>query len=136
MRPFQTDKGAHIHVFPITITMGASATFRCVIYAGSSTYDKVFNLEGADYANWGASDDYIKHYICDKEGFIGRPAPEVDASGNPIVYHAPAPTAYDDSRSVHNEADIQRIQTLQEQLDEQAVKLKQITELLFKNGSL
>jgi hypothetical protein len=136
MRPFQTDKGAHIHVFPITITMGASATFRCVIYSSSSIYDKVFNLEGSDYANWGSSDDYIKHYICDKEGFIGRPAPEVDASGNPIVYHAPAPPTYDDTRSVHNEADIQRIQTLQEQLDEQAVKLKQITELLFKNGSL
>lgn len=42
----------------------------------------------------------------------------------------------DDNRSVHNEADIQRIQTLQQQLDEQAAKLKTITELLFKNGSL
>jgi len=73
MRPFKTDKGAHIHVFPITITMGTAATFRCVIYAGSSTYNKDFVLEGADYANWGANDDYIKEYICDKEGFIGRP---------------------------------------------------------------
>ncbi len=73
MRPFKTDKGAHIHVFPITVTMDTSATFRCVIYAETSTYDKVFNLEAADYANWGASDDYIKEYICDKEGFIGRP---------------------------------------------------------------
>lgn len=134
MRPFRTDKGAHIHVFPITITMGTSASFRCVIFAGSSTYDKVFNLEGADYANWGASDDYIKEYICDKEGFIGRPAPELDASGNPIVYQAPE--AQDDTRSVHNEADIQRIQTLQEQLDAQAQKLKTITDLLFKNGAI
>ena len=41
-----------------------------------------------------------------------------------------------DNRSVHNEADIQRIQTLQEQLDAQAAKLKTITELLFKNGAL
>jgi hypothetical protein len=138
MRPFRTDKGAHIHVFPITITMDTAATFRCVIYSGSSIYDKVFNLEGADYANWGSSDDYIKEYICDKEGFIGRPVPEVDASGNPIVYERPAPSppTYDDTRSVHNEADIARIQTLQEQLDEQAAKLKTITELLFKNGSL
>jgi hypothetical protein len=142
MRPFRTDKGAHIHVFPITITMDTAATFRCVIYSGSSIYDKVFNLEGAEYTNWGASDDYIKHYICDKEGFIGRPAPEVDASGNQIVYErpapapAPSPAAYDDNRSVHNEADIARIQSLQEQLDEQAAKLKTITELLFKNGSI
>lgn len=42
----------------------------------------------------------------------------------------------EDARSVHNEQDIARIQTLQQQLDEQAAKLKTITELLFKNGSL
>jgi len=41
-----------------------------------------------------------------------------------------------DNRSVHNEVDLQRIQTLQEQLDAQAAKLKTITELLFKNGTL
>lgn len=137
---FNTDKGVSVHVLPITITLGHSADFRALVFTGTMSYGKVFNLEGADYANWGSSDEYIKEYICDKEGFIGRPAPEVDASGNPIVYQPPAPssapTSYDDARSVHNEADIQRIQTLQEQLDEQAVKLKQITELLFKNGSL
>jgi len=41
-----------------------------------------------------------------------------------------------DNRSVHNEADIQRIQALQEQLDAQAQKLKTITDLLFKNGAI
>ena len=46
------------------------------------------------------------------------------------------PRFQEDTRSVHNDADIQRIQTLQQQLDEQAAKLKHITELLFKNGSL
>ena len=136
MRPFRTDKGAHVHVFPITITMDTAATFRCVIYSGSSIYDKVFNLEGDDYANWGASDDYIKEYICDKEGFIGRPARELDASGNPIIYQAALTPLQDDNRSVHNESDIQRIQTLQEQLDAQAQKLKTITDLLFRNGAI
>ncbi len=92
MRPLRTDKGAHIHVFPITITMGTSATFRCVIYAGTSTYDKVFNLEGSDYANWGSSDDYIKEYICDKEGFIGRPIPDQPTPApTPVPEPAPAP---------------------------------------------
>jgi hypothetical protein len=37
---------------------------------------------------------------------------------------------------VHNEADIQRIQTLQEQLDEQKKKLETIMGLLVKSGSL
>jgi hypothetical protein len=128
MRPFRTDKGAHVHVFPITITMDTAATFRCVIYSGSSIYDKVFNLEGDDYANWGASDDYIKEYICDKEGFIGRPIPENEAP--PVAQF----DQQSDSRSVHNEADIQKIQTLQEQLDAQAAKLKTITDMLIGKG--
>jgi hypothetical protein len=46
---------------------------------------------------------------------------------------APA-TSYDDARSVHNEADIQKIQTLQEQLDAQAAKLKTITDMLIGKG--
>ena len=75
MRPFRTDKGAHVHVFPITITMDTSAHFRAVIFTNSTTYGNEYNLDGADYTNWGASDDYIKQYICDKEGFIGRPVP-------------------------------------------------------------
>jgi len=75
MKAFRTDKDANVHVFPITITMGASAHFRAVIFAGPSTYSKEYHLDGADYANWGTSDDYIKEYICDKEGFIGRPIP-------------------------------------------------------------
>jgi hypothetical protein len=49
---------------------------------------------------------------------------------------SPSSIVYEDGKSVHNEADIQRIQTLQEQLDAQAAKLKTITELLFKNGTL
>ena len=40
----------------------------------------------------------------------------------------------DDNRSVHNEADLQRIQTLQEQLDAQAAKLKTITDMLIGKG--
>lgn len=132
---FNTDKGVSVHVLPITISLGHSASFRALIFTGNMSYGKLFNLEGTEYTNWGSNDDYIKEYICDKEGFIGRPAPDVDASGNPIVYQAPEP-AQDDSKSVHNEADIQRIQTLQEQLDAQALKLQTITDLLFKNGSI
>lgn len=58
----------------------------------------------------------------------------------PKIEHVPIPegaaTLHDDARSVHNEADVQRIQTLQQQLDEQAAKLKTITDLLFKNGAI
>lgn len=84
MKPFITDNGTHVHVFPITITMGTSAHMRAVIFSTTvGTYGKEYNLEGADYANWGANDDYIKEYICDKEGFIGRPVSNNEVIGNP-----------------------------------------------------
>lgn len=73
MKAFRTDKECHVHVFPITITMGESAQFRAVIFSASGAYDKYFNLEGSDYTNWGADDEYIKNWICDKEPHIGRP---------------------------------------------------------------
>jgi len=130
---FNTDKGVSVHVLPITITLGHSASFRALVFTGTMSYGKVFDLEGSDYANWGASDDYIKEYICDKEGFIGRPVPEVDASGNPIVYQAPEPVQ-DDNRSMHNEADIRKINDLETELNEQKLKLDKILGLLGKNN--
>jgi hypothetical protein len=54
----------------------------------------------------------------------------------PSQVGAPVAVTYEDNRSVHNDADIARIQTLQEQLDAQALKLKTITDLLFKNGAI
>ena len=135
---FNTDKGVSVHVLPITITLGHSANFRALVFTGTMSYGKVFDLEGTDYANWGASDDYIKEYICDKEGFIGRPIPELDASGNPIVYQAPAAPApvQDDNRSVHNEADIQKITTLEEQMLEQQRLVSQLKQILISKGMI
>jgi hypothetical protein len=87
-------------------------------------------LEGDDYKLWGENDDYLAHYCIKK----------ITGGTETIVgsdYVAPAITAtHDDNRSVHNDADIARIQTLQEQLDAQALKLKTITDLLFKNGAI
>ena len=56
----------------------------------------------------------------------GKRLPTLNSDNNPN----------EDNRSVHNDADIARIQTLQEQLDAQALKLKTITDLLFKNGAI
>lgn len=53
MKAFRTSTGAHIHVFPITITMGEAASFRVVVFSSTGAYDKNFNLEGVDYKNWG-----------------------------------------------------------------------------------
>ena len=133
MKAFRTNKGCHIHILSITITVGTSAQVRCILFTSENVFDKTYTLEGDDYTRWGSDDDYIKNWICDKEPYLGRPAPDVDADGNPILYVAP-PAQQDDNRSQHNDADIARIQTLQEQLDVQAGKLKTITDLLIGRG--
>ena len=131
---FHTSGGWEIHLFPIQIQLGDLAFIKCIQMSSMGMYEKTYTLEGEDYTHWGADDEYIKHYICSQERYLGQPVSDVDASGNQINYIAPV--TYDDNRSVHNDADIARIQTLQEQLDAQALKLKTITDLLFKNGAI
>ena len=63
--------------------------------------------------------------------------PNTKYNPNPQEYkpiELPPSTLYEDNRSVHNDADIQRIQTLQEQLDAQAAKFKTITDMLIGKG--
>ena len=133
-RVFYSTNGWEIHLFPVQIEIGTRAFIRCIQMSTMGMYQKEYTLDGDEYHVWGSDDDYIKNYICAKDVYLGRPVPSVDASGNPIVYQRPA--TQDDNRSVHNEEDIQRIQTLQEQLDEQKKKLETIMGLLVKSGSI
>ena len=100
-----------------------------VMYQNGALANEFVNVSGDEYKEWTADDDWLYHKICQKLALgtlAGTDTPYVQA---PTIIQ-------DDNRSVHNEADIQRIQTLQEQLDAQAAKLKTITELLFKNGAI
>lgn len=103
-----------------------------VHYQNGGFANEFVNITGDEYKEWGADDNLIYQKVASKLA-LGHLADSVDASGNPVQY-IPAPT--DDTRSVHNPNDVETIQSLQEQLDAQAVKLKTITDLLFKNGSL
>jgi len=100
-----------------------------VMYQNGALANEFVNISGDEYKEWTADDDWLYHKIVQKLA-LGTLA---GSDGSYI--QAPA-TIQDDNRSVHNEADIQRIQTLQEQLDEQKKKLETITTLLFKNGSI
>jgi hypothetical protein len=137
-RVFYTTNGWEIHLFPIQIEIGLKAYIKCIQMSSIGMYQRDYILEGDEYQAWGSDDDYIKNYICDKNIYLGRPVPIVDASGNPIVYqrHEPVVAIQDNARSVHNEEELQRIQTLQDQLDAQAANLKTITDLLVKNGMM
>jgi hypothetical protein len=85
-----------------------------------------------DYLKWGSDDDYIKQWICSKISLLGVPVDNVEGLNNQPIINA----NLDDNRSVHNEADLQKIQSLQEQLDQQASKLKVITDMLIGKGMI
>ena len=124
-----------IWVTNVSVVINESASIKVQVqYQNGALANEFITIGGDEYKEWAADDNWIYHKVATKLA-LGVLADSVDASGNPVQY-VPVPVAADDNRSVHNEADIQRIQTLQEQLDAQAAKLKTITDLLFKNGSL
>jgi hypothetical protein len=141
--------GGFIDIQGISITPNVSAKVQALcFYSGGTISMKFVNIEGDEYLAWGNDDDYMIALVGHKLGMGTRVKP-IDTSIDPertevepYEYQLPNVPTYvprmttADARSVHNEADIQRIQTLQQQLDEQATKLKTITELLFKNGSI
>jgi len=161
-----TEEGAIIHLKSISIDPCVSATIQYTLYSSLGNQEINYVMEGEQYKKWGNDDTLVYHLLCAKHKLHYKPYVEpeffeeimvsADENGemkyetvrypnknynpNAPVYKAPELPAtmslYDDNRSVHNEADLQRIQTLQEQLDAQAAKLKNITDLLFKNGSL
>lgn len=132
---FQTSLGTTIMIRSVDIKPKSAALIK-LIYVDSFAVVEKHNIlmEGDDYAAWGNDDDYLGEFVCKKlTGGVARIIKEGED------YIPPPPQTqiiHDDSRSVHNEADVQRIQTLQEQLDEQKKKLEQITNLLFKNGAI
>lgn len=120
-------EGAHNQfcVNNVSIALNESVTIKVqVIYQNSAFATEFLTITGDEYKEWGTDDNWIYQKVARKL-CLGVLADSVDASGNPVQY-VPAPAA----------ADIARIQTMQEQLDAQAAKLKTITDLLFKNGSL
>ena len=114
--------------------LGVSATFTVFLtHKGQQMYSKQITMSGDDYKKWGNDDDYLGEFVCHKlMGGVARIIKEGED------YIPPPPQQrqiiQDDSRSVHNDADIQKIQTLQEQLDNQALKLKTITDMLIGKG--
>jgi len=95
-----------------------------VHYQNGALANEFVSISGDEYKEWAADDNWIYHKVATKLA-LGTLAD----SDTPYV---PAPI--EDNRSVHNEADVAKIQTLQEQLDAQAAKLKTITDMLIGKG--
>ena len=95
-----------------------------VHYQNGALANESITITGDEYKEWAADDNWIYQKVAIKLA-LGTLAD----SDMPYV---PAPI--EDNRSVHNEADVAKIQTLQEQLDAQAAKLKTITDMLIGKG--
>ena len=120
-----------IWVMNVSVVPNESASIKVQVqYQNGALANEFITISGDEYKEWAADDNWIYQKVATKLA-LGVLADLVDASGNPVQ-----PPVYDDNRSVHNEADVQRIQTLQEQLDAQAAKLKTITDLLIKSGAI
>jgi hypothetical protein len=129
---FFTSNNIRVQVLEISVLLGKSAFIQCYCFLPSGLSLYKLDMTEEDYLKWGSDDNYIKHWICSKIPLLGHPVDNVDELNNQPVLQS----NLDDNRSVHNEADLQKIQTLQEQLDIQASKLKVITDMLIGKGMI
>ena len=97
-----------------------------VHYQNGALANEFVSISGDEYKEWSNNDDWIYHKVATKLA--------LGVLADSDMPYVPAPI--EDNRSVHNEADVTKIQTLQMQLDEQAAKLKVITDLLIKTGAI
>ena len=113
-------------VMNVSVVLNESANIKVQVrYQNGALANEFITIDGDEYKEWGSDDKWIYHKVATKLA-LG-----VLADSNTPYVLAPV---MEDNRSVHNEADIQRIQTLQEQLDAQAAKLKTITDMLIGKG--
>ena len=98
-----------------------------VHYQNGALAHEFVTISGDEYREWAADDNWIYQKVATKLA-LGTLA-DTDET----VLLVP-PNTPEDGRSVHNEADVAKIQTLQEQLDAQAAKLKTITDMLIGKG--
>jgi hypothetical protein len=129
---FFTSNNIRVQVLEVSILLNLRAFIQCYCFLPTGLVLYKLEMDNEDYKQWGTDDDYIKQWICSKISLLGVPVDNVEGLNNQPVLQS----NLDDNRSVHNEADLQKIQTLQEQLDQQASKLKVITDMLIGKGMI
>lgn len=128
---FETDLGTSVIIRRVEVYPKDKAIIKC-LYVDNGVETHKLILEGENYQAWGNDDDFLGHYCINK-----LTNGKTKLIGNDyIAPFKPAPAHFEDNRSIHNEADVAKIETLQSQLDEQQKKLKTITDLLINKGMI
>ncbi len=128
---FFSSNNIKVQVLEISVLLGKKAFIQAYLFLPSELTLAKIDMNEEEYSRWGTDDNYIKHFICSKFPILGSVAEAYDEFNQPVILNDMISS---DARSVHNEADLQKIQSLQEQLDIQAAKLKKITDMLASNG--
>lgn len=153
--------GGIIDIQGVTIVPNTSAKVQALCYYNNGVVQmKWLNIEGEEYTNWKSDDDYLIALVGHKLGMgeRGMPIsnlPDVEpskpitpykftsTSGIPIAITQPTNTEVynskilsEDTRSVHNEADIAKITTLEEQMVEQQRMVAQLKQILISKGMI
>ena len=147
-----------IDIQGVSIIPNTSAKVQALCYYNNGVVQmKWVMIEGEEYTGWASDDDYMIALVGHKLGMGERVMPisnlpDLDGlkpitpytfkSGMPTQPSAAVPVAiasqvyHDDSRSVHNEADIAKITTLEEQMVEQQKMVAQLKSILISKGMI
>lgn len=150
--------GGFIDIQGISITPNTSAMVQALcFYSDGTIVMKHMTIAGDEYTNWANDDDYLIALVGHKLGFGERVEPnDPYYTPKPITPYSfkseipaqpsatPTTTAslsavvanHDDTRSVHNEADIAKITTLEEQMVEQQRVVAQLKSILISKGMI
>lgn len=146
-----------IDIQGVSIIPNTSAKVQALCYYNNGVVQmKWVMIEGEEYTNWKSDDDYLIALVGHKLGMGQRVMPTSNVPDidnlkpiTPYTFNseipaqpsgAPVATAaqvyHDDSRSVHNEADIAKITTLEEQMVEQQRMVAQLKSILISKGMI
>jgi len=120
-------------IMSLNVTPNESVSCKVQVqYQNSALSVEFINIAQPEYGEWGADDNWIYQKIAQKL-FLGTLA----SSNSPgILAPATSQIFYDDTRSVHNDADLQKITTLEEQMIEQQRLVSQLKSILISKGMI
>ena len=107
---FQTSLGTTIMIRSVDVKPKSCALIK-LIYVDSFAVVEKHNIlmESDDYRAWSNDDDYLGEFVCKK--LTGGTARIIKEGEDYIPPPPKTEIMQDDSKSVHNEADIQKFQT-------------------------
>ena len=157
MAQYWFSSGGMIDIQGITITPNTSAKIQALcFFSGGVVQMKFVDISGDEYSNWANDDNYLIALVGHKLGMGQRiqPVSNLTDPSHPEPMPLPSyafPSALspaqlspstigskqqDDMRSVHNEADIAKITTLEEQMLEQTRQLQQMRQIMISKGMI